>query len=211
VARSPSSSSRRVPFLAKFTIALAALLVIAFLARSLWLPAVAYALIRNDGPAKADIAVVLAGDFFGHRLEKAAQLVKQGYVPAVLVSGPPGVYGRNEADLATEFIEREGYSSQWFIPFPDPAHSTREEAGYILQELRRRNVHSFLLVTSDFHTARAARIFLTVEKAMDYHPQFRTVTAPDEYFRADSWWHDRDAQKTVFFEWSKTIATALGK
>jgi hypothetical protein len=37
------------------------------------------------------------------------------------------------------------------------------------------------------------------------------VTAADEYFKADSWWRDREAQKTVFFEWSKTIATALGR
>ena len=202
---------RRFPWLAKFGLALAALALAAFLARSLWLPGLAYPLIRNDGPAKADIAVVLAGDFFGHRLEKAAQLVQQGYVPAVLVSGPPGVYGRNESDLATEFIEREGYPPQWFIPFPDPARSTKDEAGFVLQELRRRNVHSFLLVTSDFHSARAARIFLAAEHAMGYQPQIRVVTAADEYFRADSWWRDREAQKTVFFEWSKTIATALGR
>jgi uncharacterized SAM-binding protein YcdF (DUF218 family) len=202
---------RRFSFLAKLCLALGALALAAFLARSLWLPALAYPLIRNDGPAKADIAVALAGDFFGHRLEKAAQLVKQGYVPAVLVSGPPGVYGRNESDLAAEFIEREGYPAQWFIPFPDPARSTRDEARFVLQELRRRNIHSFLLVTSDFHSARAARIFLAAERAMGYQPQIRMVTAADEYFKADSWWRDREAQKTVFFEWSKTIATALGR
>jgi uncharacterized SAM-binding protein YcdF (DUF218 family) len=202
---------RRFPFLLKFAIALALLAVVAFLARSLWLPVVAYALIRNDGPAKADIAVVLAGDFFGHRVEKAAQLAKQGYVPAVLVSGPPGAYGRNEADVAVEFIEREGYPAQWFIPFPDPAHSTSEEAAFVLPELRRRNVHSFLLVTSDYHSARAARIFLARERAMGYYPPMHVVTAPDQYFRPDSWWRDREAQKTVFFEWTKTIATALGK
>jgi hypothetical protein len=38
----------------------------------------------------------------------------------------------------------------------------------------------------------------------------RTVTAPDEYFHPDSWWRSREGQKTVFFEWSKTVATALG-
>jgi len=202
---------RRFPFLIKFALALAVLVVAAFLARSLWLPWLAYPLIRNDGPAKAEIAVVLAGDPLGHRIEKAAQLAKQGYVPVVLVSGPPGSYGNNEADLAVKFIEREGYPEQWFIPFPDPAHSTKAEAGFVLQELRRRNIHSFLLVTSDYHSARAARIFLAMERAMGYQPQMRVVTAPDEFFRADSWWRDREAQKTVFFEWSKTIASALGK
>lgn len=202
---------RRFPFLIKFAFVLVVLAAIAYLARTLWLPVVGYALVRNDGPAKADIAVVLAGDFFGLRIEKAAQLVKQGYVPAVLVSGPPGAYGRNEADLAIEFIEKEGYPPQWFIPFADPAHSTKEEAGFILPELRRRNVHSFLLVTSNFHTARAARIFLAAERAIGYAPQMRLVASADEHFDPGSWWRDREAQKTVFFEWSKTIATALGK
>jgi uncharacterized SAM-binding protein YcdF (DUF218 family) len=201
---------KRIPFLIKFILALAVLAGVAFLARSLWLPAVGYALIRNDGPAKADIAVVLAGDMLGHRLQKAAQLVKQGYAPLVLLSGPPGIYGRNESDLGVEFIQREGYPAQWFVSFPDPAHSTKAEAVFILAELRRRHVHSFLLVTSDYHSARAARIFLAVERAMGYAPQMRVVAADDEFFRPDSWWRDREAQKTVFFEWSKTIATALG-
>src|SRR6185503_298684 len=98
---------RRSSFMATAAKGAALLLVlalIAFLTRSLWLPSIGYALIRNDGPAKADIAVVLAGDFWGHRVEKAAQLVKQGYVPQALVSGPPGAYGHNEADMAVEFI-----------------------------------------------------------------------------------------------------------
>jgi hypothetical protein len=38
----------------------------------------------------------------------------------------------------------------------------------------------------------------------------RTVAAPGEYFHPDSWWRNREGQKTVFFEWSKTVATALG-
>jgi uncharacterized SAM-binding protein YcdF (DUF218 family) len=202
---------RRFSFLFKFALALLILVTIAFFARPLWLPWVGYALIRDDGPAKADIAVVLAGDFYGHRIEKAAELVKAGYVPAVLVSGPPWAYGRTESDLAIDFMVRKGYPSQWFIPFPDPAHSTREEAGFVLPELRRRNIHSFLLVTSDYHSGRAARTFLATARIIGYAPQMRVVTAPDQSFNPTDWWHNREAQKTVFFEWSKTIATALGK
>ncbi len=202
---------RRFPFLLKFVLALAAILIVAYFARSLWLPAAGYALIHSDAPAKAEIAVVLAGDGMGHRIEKAAQLVKAGYVPQALISGPPGIYGVNESDLAVQFIEREGFPAQWFIPFPDHAHSTKEEAGYVLRELQRRNIHSFLLVTSDFHSGRARRIFLAAEHAIGYAPEFRTVTAPDEFFRAESWWRNREAQKTVFIEWWKTLANALGK
>jgi uncharacterized SAM-binding protein YcdF (DUF218 family) len=186
------------------------LAIAAILSRSLWLPALGYALIHDDGPAKADIAVVLAGDYLGHRLEKAIELIRQGYVPAALISGPSGFYGLHESDYAIAWAVRQGFPAQWFIALPNSALSTREEARVVLAELRRRNVRSFLLVTSDYHTARARRIYLAAGRAMAAAPAMRTVAAPDEHFRPDSWWRSREGQKTVFFEWSKTVATALG-
>ena len=196
-------------FRLKLLAACLVLAVAASLSRSLWLPVLGYALIHDDGPAKADMAVVLAGDSVGHRIEKAAQLIHDGYVPAALISGPPD-YGLHESDYAIAYAVRLGFPAQWFIPLPHSALSTRDEASAVLAELRRRNVRSFLLVTSNFHTARARRIFLAAGRAMAGAPAMRTVAAPDEHFRPDSWWRNREAQKTVFFEWSKTFATALG-
>ena len=174
-----------------------------------WLRAAGYALIFSQPPAKADIAVVLAGDYTGERIETAAQLVKQGYVPAILVSGPAGFYGHAECDLAIDYIVGRGYPRAWFIPFPNPSHSTAEEAVCVLAELRRRNIHSFLLVTSNYHTARARRIYLARERSGG-GPPFRTIAAPGGYFRPDDWWRSREAEKIVFFEWCKTIAGATG-
>ena len=176
----------------------------------LWLPWLGYALVHDDGPAKADIAVVLAGDYIGHRIEKAAALVREGYVPAAIVSGPPGFYGMYESDYAIAYALRQGFPAQWFIALPHSALSTRQEAAVVLAELGRRHVRSFLLVTSDYHTARARRIFLAAERAMGGGPAMRTVAVPDKYFRPDSWWRNREGQKTAFFEWCKTVATALG-
>jgi uncharacterized SAM-binding protein YcdF (DUF218 family) len=182
----------------------------AILSRSLWLPVLGYALVHDDGPAKADIAVVLAGDYVGNRIEKAAELIREGYVPAALISGPPGFYGLHESDHAIAYAVRQGFPAQWFVALPHAALSTRDEAPVMLAELRRRNVRSFLLVTSDYHTARARRIFLAAERAMGGGPAMRTVAVPDEYFRPDSWWRNRQGQKTAFFEWTKTFATAVG-
>jgi uncharacterized SAM-binding protein YcdF (DUF218 family) len=182
----------------------------AILSHSLWLPLLGYGLIHDDGPAKADIAVVLAGDQVGHRIEKAAELIRQGYVPAALISGAPGFYGLHECEFEIAYAIRLGFPPQWFIALPHSALNTRDEALVVLAELRRRNVRSFLLVTSDYHTARARRIFLAAGRAMPGVPAMRTVAAPDQFFHPDSWWRNREAQKTVFFEWSKTIATALG-
>jgi uncharacterized SAM-binding protein YcdF (DUF218 family) len=192
---------------------LAACLVLAaaaILGRSLWLPVLGYALVHDDGPAKADIAVVLAGDYEGHRIEKAAELIREGYVPAALISGPPGFYGGHESDYAIAYAVRQGFPAEWFIALPHSALSTREEARVVLADLRRRNVRSFLLVTSDYHSARARRIFLAAERAMGGGPAMRTVAAPDEFFRPDSWWRNREGQKALFFEWSKTVASVLG-
>ena len=187
-----------------------AFIALTVLTRSFWLPAFGYALIHDDGPAKADVAVVLAGDSYGHRIVKAGDLVRAGYVPAVLVSGPAGAYGLHECDLAIPFAVRQGFPAEWFVPFPNRSLSTKEEAAAVLQELRRRNVKSFLLVTSSYHSARARRIFLSAERSVGGGPRFRTVTARDEFFQPNSWWQNRQGQKTAFIEWSKTFATAFG-
>jgi uncharacterized SAM-binding protein YcdF (DUF218 family) len=197
-------------FRLRFLLVTAGVLVVLFLTRALWLPAVGYALIHDDGPAHADIAVVLGGDAYGHRILKAGELVRAGYVPLALVSGPPGNYGYHECDLAIPFAVRRGFPAEWFVGLPHEGLSTKTEGLAVLAELRRRKVKSFLLVTSDYHSARARRIYLAEERALGGGPNLRAVACRDEFFRADSWWRNRQGQKTVFVEWSKTVATVFG-
>ena len=156
------------------------------------------------------MAVVLAGDYWGNRILTAAGLVHAGYVPAVLVSGPPGFYGGSECDFAIQFAIRKGYPAQWFIPAPHGVFNTQDETIALLEDLRRLNVHSFLLVTSNYHTARSRRLFLAAERRMGGGPGLRVVAAPDRFFTADGWWRNREGRKTALLEWFKTIAGALG-
>jgi uncharacterized SAM-binding protein YcdF (DUF218 family) len=183
---------------------------VVYLSRDLWLSAFGKALVHDDGAAKADIAVVLAGDYWGHRLTKAAELVRQGYVPQVLVSGPPGFYGVNEADAAIQYAIGKGYPAGWFIPLRHTALSTREEAVVVLDALKQRNIQSFLLVTSNYHTARARRIYLKAEHLRGGGPDMRVVASGDQFFTAGDWWRNREGQKTVFMEWTKTLTSVFG-
>jgi uncharacterized SAM-binding protein YcdF (DUF218 family) len=199
---------RSFPF--KSALLLLILAAVAFLARDVWLAALGSALIHDDGPGKADIAVVLAGDNWGHRMVKGAELVKQGYVPHVLVSGPPGMYDINEADAAIQFAIRKGYPAEWFIPLRHTGLSTREEAVPVLDALKQRNIHNFLLVTSDFHTARARRIYLSAERQRGGGPDLRAVASRDQFFTATAWWHNREGRKTFFLEWTKTLTSVFG-
>jgi uncharacterized SAM-binding protein YcdF (DUF218 family) len=200
----------RRSFLFKSVLVLLFLAAVLVLARDVWLGALGRILVHDDGAGKADIAVVLAGDYWGNRLFKGAELVRQGYVPLVLVSGPPGFYGVNEADAAIQYAIGKGYPAEWFIPLHHTALSTREEAVAVLDALKQRNVHSFLLVTSNYHTARARRIYLNAEHERGGGPDLRVVASGDQFFTAGNWWHNREGRKTVFMEWTKTLTSVFG-
>ncbi len=117
-------------------------------------------LIEDDGPRKADAILVLGGDRYGDRTLKAAQLAKDGYAPLVFVSGPPRLMGF-EPDDEIQFAGMKGYPASLFkaIHLPQEAESTRTEAQFVGKVLRDQGVKSILLVTSNFHTKRAAKLF----------------------------------------------------
>jgi uncharacterized SAM-binding protein YcdF (DUF218 family) len=67
-------------------------------------------------------------------------------------------------------------------------------------------VHSVLLVTSNFHTHRAGKIY----RALAPELRFIVVAAPDEFFSPDTWWKSREGRKTFMIEWMKTVAEWIG-
>jgi uncharacterized SAM-binding protein YcdF (DUF218 family) len=163
-------------------------------------------LVQADAPQKADAALVLAGDGWGHRILTAAQLARDGYVKKVLVSGPDGAYGNHECDLAIPFAVKHGYPVSYFVHMEIQALSTESEAQALLPEIRKKGYKRLLVVTSNYHTRRAARIYRGLAPDMT----ITVVAAPDEYFTPDGWWHNRQAEKTFLLEWEKTLANWLG-
>jgi uncharacterized SAM-binding protein YcdF (DUF218 family) len=194
----------------KLTLCFLVLLLLVFFTRTWWLTAIGWALVHDDGPAKADAAVVLGGDYWGYRISWGAEMVKQGYVPLVLVSGPPGFYGMNESDVAIRWAVQQGYPAGWFVAVPHQATSTRDEARVLLAYMRQHRIGSFLMVTSNYHSARARRVFLKAEREMGGGPGFRTVASPDKNYSPENWWQSREGCKTAFIEWTKTVTGALG-
>lgn len=188
-----------------FLIILIALVAVAA-SYSFWLPWIGHYLVQAGAPEKADIIVVLAGDGWGNRVLKAAELAREGYAPQVLVSGPDGSYDNFESDLAIAFVEKKGYPRSNFIGFPHHGRSTHEEAALIVPELRSRGVKRFILVTSDTHTRRAGKNFREAAKDM----QVIVVAAESRDFSPDAWWREREGQKAILFEWLKTVADRIG-
>ena len=189
-----------------FALVLIAIVVLGLIFHNAILAALGSYLIKSEPPQKADIALVLAGDGEGYRILKAAQLVRQGYVPDVLVSGPSGMYGQYECDLAIPFAVKAGYPESYFMHFENEARSTQEEARDAVTRLRQLGMHKVLVVTSDYHTRRAGKIFRSAAPNL----QFVVVAAPSKDFTAGGWWHSRNGEKIAFMEWVKTLTEPFG-
>ena len=190
----------------RFALALAVVVVLALIFHSAILAALGSYLVKAGPPQKADLIVVLAGDSTGHRIVKSAELVRDGFAPKILVSGPAGMYDFAECDLEIPFAVKRGFPESYFLHFENRAHSTQDEAQAIVPELHRLGAKTILLVTSDFHTRRATKIFRRAAPDLTFYP----VAAPDPYFTPDAWWQNREGRKTFVIEWMKTVAEWFG-
>jgi uncharacterized SAM-binding protein YcdF (DUF218 family) len=176
----------------------------AYAGRHVWLPKLALFLIEDHPPEKAGIIVVLAGDGYGRRILRAAELVEQGYAPSVLVDGAMEFYGLNEARAAIDFAVQRGAPPTVFEAFPIEANSTIEEAGIVDDELVRRGVSKALVVTSDFHTRRSRSLF---EARGSGKVRYVFVAAAYPEFDPKAWWRSRQGAKTLLLEYLKTFYT----
>jgi uncharacterized SAM-binding protein YcdF (DUF218 family) len=163
------------------------------------------ALVENDGPQKAQAIVVMGGDETGARIIKAAQLAEAGYAPVVLVSGAPMLIGW-ESDLTIRYAELKGYPASLFRALTNKVDSTRSETAMIAKNLKHDGVHKILLVTSNYHTRRAARLM----RAAAPWCWVVVVAASDPTYDPNGWWKTREGQKQFFYEGLKTISTWAG-
>jgi len=150
-----------------------------------------------NAPERADAILVLKGadSLYGH----AVELQKQGYADRILLDASVSqiIYGRSQAALATEFLNRTSPGLVEVCPtFQD---STFAEAADVKRCLARLNISSVLIVTSDFHTRRALEIFR--KRLPQYHWSVAAASAP--YHDADQWWKHRAWARTVLDEWEE--------
>jgi uncharacterized SAM-binding protein YcdF (DUF218 family) len=173
---------------------------IAFVVIVIWLLSQAGSFLIINAPEHADVILVLeAPDDSPYR--HAVRLQQQGYAPRILLDAGIGrmVFGKSEADLATEFLNRTSPGRAKVCPTVHD--STFGEAADVKRCLERLNLSSVLLVTSDFHTRTALSIFRT--RLPQYRWSVAAASAP--YHDADQWWKHRAWAKTVLDEWNQYL------
>jgi uncharacterized SAM-binding protein YcdF (DUF218 family) len=161
-------------------------------------------LIESQPAHSADLIVVLGGDFWGPRVIKGADLAVEGFAPLVLFSGPP-YRDRSEGELAVAFLVARGYPAKLFAVFPHAAKSTIAEARALRDEFARRGARRVILVTSNYHSRRAAIVLELFCPGID----FVSIPAPDPLYDANIWWKEGDSRRLFVSELAKIIGSVL--
>lgn len=181
----------------------ALIFLLALLATLLFL-ALAGRLLVTDRPEKSDVIVVLDGDSLDQRYRRGMELLRAGYGRHLFLdaSADSSFYGHTPASYAEAFLKEDAKDMASYVSVcPFSENSTITEAYYVGRCLAPLAAKHALLVTSDWHTARALSIF------RHKLPQYRwsIAAAHDERLFQTKWWSRREWAKTTFQEWLKVI------
>jgi uncharacterized SAM-binding protein YcdF (DUF218 family) len=134
------------------------------------------------------------------RLMQAAALVGQGYADRIVING-------NRKSDALRELEAKGYvpAVPWYENYLrilevlevsrekvitvslEDVYDTRTEAAGVIEALRAQDIRRILLVTSRYHTARAAFIW---RREAGGRLQITPVAARQDPFDPGGWWED---------------------
>lgn len=124
----------------------------------------------------ADAIVVIGGDHKPERLQRAAELYRQGYAPLVILSAGTLVLEGHERLPEAQVMYRQARTlglPEEALVLEQDSQSTYENAVYTKALCQARQIHSVLLVTSAYHSRRARRLFQRV-----YPPGIRVSAQP---------------------------------
>jgi DUF218 domain-containing protein len=154
-----------------------------------------------DDPQKSDAIVVLAGET-GVRPARGLELLRRGMAPHLFldVVARDQVFDRPLTDLAQQYANRLPDATRISV-CPLVGLSTNAETEDVNRCLQPLGPHRVLLVTSEFHSRRALRIFR--HRLPQY--QFSVAAAPDATHFGTAWWTNREWAKVTFDEWTKLI------
>jgi hypothetical protein len=155
----------------------------------------------EDDPRRSDVILVLAGET-GRRPERALQLLEQGYGRRVVIDVPAGatIFTFSAIELAKKYVESLPRAAVISI-CPIVGLSTKDEARDAEKCLASEPAAAVLLVTSDFHTRRALKIFRHELPARS----FSVAAAYDDTQFGIRWWTHRQWAKIAVDEWLRLL------
>lgn len=192
--------------LKKVFLAIIALAALVLLTSNFWLAAFGRYLVVDEKPRPCDAIVVISGEAVP-RVAKGVELYKEGYGRYIIMSGGGRLTSKlTDADLMMMEAVDLGLPRSAVL-LENKSESTYENAVNVKEIVLERNIKSFLLVTSNYHTRRSKYIFGKVFK--DTGVEIITVSAPDPKFSASSWWKKHEGQQKALTELANLIVYKL--
>ncbi|MBU0963684.1 YdcF family protein, partial [Patescibacteria group bacterium] len=126
-------------------------------------------LVRDEPEQPADVIIILGGGVVTHlkilpwgvqeRVQRGVELYEAGYADKIILTGGQ-VKGQTytESQIMREYIEFFGVDRHDIIE-ENQARDTHQNASYSHQIMQKHGFERALVVTSDFHSQRACRVF----------------------------------------------------
>lgn len=198
--------------------AILALLLLALLS-SVWFLRYGGRYLQHEDPLqKSDAIFVLAGTRAERPLE-AIDLYKEGYAPVVVLS--PGIVENAEAllrkrgirfprqdELQREALVQSGLPAAAVLSVGGFVDNTAQEANLLRAMVQARGWRRVIIVTSKYHTRRAAFAFRRGLEGTGAEVLMRA----SRYDSSDpaQWWRHRSDFRFAISEWQKLLAYRLG-
>jgi uncharacterized SAM-binding protein YcdF (DUF218 family) len=163
-------------------------------------------LVVQDKLERADVILVLGGDNNGERVAGGVGLFKQGYAKQLLMSGGPLAWRLTYADWMKKQALAAGVPGSAILT-QGKSRSTIEDAKYSLPIVKANNFRSIILVTSPYHTRRAAAVFKKI-----YGPQGIKVMVypvPHSDFNPHDWWQRHEDTGYVVWGYAAQVMYLL--
>lgn len=163
-------------------------------------------LIVRDQLDRADAILVLAGDSNGERVDEGINLYKQGYAGYILMSGGPLAWRLTNAEWMKKQALAEGVPERAIL-LQDRSRSTLDDANFSLPIAVKHDFKSVILVTSPYHTRRAAAVFKKIFGSAGIRVIVYPVRKSD--FNPVGWWTRHEDAAYVVWEYVARIMYLL--
>src|SRR4030043_2227242 len=156
----------------------------------------------KDEIKPADVIVVLAGEET-ERVEYGVELFKEGWArkDKIIFAGGPLVWKYTWASLMKEQAVSLGIPKKAIL-LEDKSRTTEEDILFLKEILDKYGFKSCILVTSPYHSRRAAKIF---RKILGEEKKVISAPAEKSWFNFSEWWKRRRDREMVLSEYSKFL------
>jgi uncharacterized SAM-binding protein YcdF (DUF218 family) len=189
--------------LLKLLILLAILAIPLYVFHGLILNKAAKYLYYRDELKPADVIVVIPCSETEYSVAQGAKLFKEGWArkDKIMLSGGNAIWKYTWSSLMKEQALSLGVPEH-AISLEEKSNSTKENAIFTKDIIKKHRYTSLILVTSPYHSKRANKIF---RKIMGN--EIKVLSAPSEEgrFQFQGWWKREKDRKAVLTEFFKVV------